>query len=144
MFILIGDTHGNNIHELNQILPEFSSIVQDIFEHTAPLMTIPPAFAQKYKLKTWTKFENSVVKTLEIANKIVDIGIKINGNGLLKEMQANKMSTEIIRRIFIDLIIAAGDTVSLHKGIQCMLLIILLSSFIYHRPHTQPNGPSSY
>lgn len=108
---MIGDTHTNP--ELNQLLPEFTLIVQDIFESTAPLMTIPPAFAKKYNLRIWKQFEQSVSRTLEIANSIVNIGLKINGNGLLKEMQANKMSTEMIRRIFIDLIIAAGDTVSL-------------------------------
>lgn len=112
VFIMIGDAQRYNHPELNQLLPEFSAIVQDIFESTAPLMTIPPAFAQKYKLRTWTKFEKSVTKTLEIANSIVDIGLKIDGNGLIKEMQTNNMSTEMIRRIFIDLIIAAGDTVS--------------------------------
>lgn len=112
VFIMIGNTHESNNAELEQLLPEFSVIVQDIFECTAPLMTIPPKFAQKYKLQMWTRFEKSVTRTLEIADLIVNIGLKINGNGLLKEMQSNKMSTDMIRRIFIDLIVAAGDTVS--------------------------------
>lgn len=108
---MIGNSYEGKNHELNQLLPEFSVIVQDIFECTAPLMAIPPTFARKYKLNIWSQFEKSVTRTLEIATEIVDVGLKMNGNGLLKEMQANKMSTEMIKRIFIDLIIAAGDTV---------------------------------
>lgn len=108
---MIGDTHGGVKHEINQLLPEFSAIVQQIFERTAPLMSISPTFAQKYNLSIWSEFEKSVTRTLEIANEIVDIGMKMNSNGLIKEMQANKMSTEMIKRIFVDLIIAAGDTV---------------------------------
>lgn len=108
---MIGDTYEGKNNELNQLLPEFSVIVQDIFDSTAPLMSIPPTFARKYKLDIWSKFEKSVTRSLEIATEIVDIGLKMNGNGLLKEMQANNMSTEMIKRIFVDLIIAAGDTV---------------------------------
>lgn len=109
---MIGDIRGTESREMNQLLPEFSVIVQDIFERTAPLMTVTPTFAKKYNLSIWKEFEKSVTRTLEIANEIVDIGMKVNGNGLLKEMQANKMSTEMIKRIFVDLIIAAGDTVT--------------------------------
>lgn len=76
-------------------------------------MVIPPTFAQKYNLKIWTEFEKSVTKTLEIANEIVEVGLKMDGNGLLKEMQSNNMSTETMKRIFVDLIIAAGDTVNI-------------------------------
>lgn len=109
---MIGDSHTNDNLEIKQLLPKFSAIVQDIFESTAPLMTIPPSFARKYKLRVWSEFERSVTRTLEIADSIIDIGLKINGNGLLREMQSSGMSTEMIKRIFIDLIIAAGDTVS--------------------------------
>lgn len=116
VFMMIGDTRGNR--EINQLLPEFSVIVQEIFERTAPLMTIPPTFARKYNLKVWSDFEDSVVRTLEIANEIVDIGLKVNGNGLLKEMQSNQMSTEMIKRIFVDLIIAAGDTVNNNNALE--------------------------
>ncbi|KAG4079752.1 hypothetical protein HA402_014883 [Bradysia odoriphaga] len=110
VFTMIGDTHGTEISKINQLLPKFSGIVQDIFERTAPLMVIPPTFAQKYNLNIWSEFEKSVTSTLEIANEIVEVGLKMNGNGLLKEMQSNNMSTETIKRIFVDLIIAAGDT----------------------------------
>ncbi|KAJ6641903.1 Cytochrome P450, mitochondrial [Pseudolycoriella hygida] len=110
VYLMIGETHGEKNHEINKLLPEFSLVVQKVFEHTAPLMIIPPTFARKYKLNIWHQFENSVTRTLEIANDIVDVGLKMNGNGLLKEMQAHNMSTEVIKRIFADLIIAAGDT----------------------------------
>lgn len=109
---MVGDSYDGKQHEMNKLLPEFSGIVQDIFDCTAPLMAIPPTFAQKYKLKIWSKFEKSVTRTLEIADEIVNVGLKMNGNGLLKEMRDNQMSTEMIKRIFIDLIIAAGDTVT--------------------------------
>ncbi len=109
---MVGDTHGRVNTEINELLPKFSVIVQDIFERTAPLMVVPPTFAKKYNLKIWSEFENSVTRTLEIANEIVDVGLKMNGNGLLQEMKSNNMSTEMIKRIFTDLIIAAGDTVS--------------------------------
>lgn len=127
---MLGDDKSIDKSEINKLLPEFSAIVQDIFENTAPLMTVPPTLARKYKLKIWSEFETSVTRTLEIANAIVDAGLKMNSNGLLKEMQSNNMSTEMIKRIFIDLIIAAGDTVIEHKNdwapLFCFSIKILL------------------
>lgn len=109
--MMIGDGKGAEVNEINNLLPEFTVIVQDIFEHTVPLMIVPPALAEKYKLKMWSKFESSVTRTLQIADQIVDIGLKLNGNGLIREMQSHNMSTETIKRIFIDLFMAAADTV---------------------------------
>lgn len=140
--MMIGDTQGNR--DINRLLPEFSVIVQDIFERTAPLMTIPPTFAKKYNLNIWSEFERSVTRTLEIANEIVDIGLKVNGNGLLKEMQSNKMSTEMIKRIFVDLIIAAGDTVN-NRKILCVKLVhqqihtFLIIDIVHHPMGTIPS-----
>lgn len=128
VYIMVGDNYSGSNHELNQLLPEFSVIVQDIFECTAPLMAIPATFAEKYKLSIWRRFEKSVTRTLEIANEIVDVGLKMRGNGLLNEMQANKMSTEMIRRIFVDLIIAAGDTVN-HQQIGAEVEFVLTNYF---------------
>lgn len=92
----------------------FSVRVQKIFEHTAPLMTIPPEFAKKYNLSIWKRFEHSVSETMAMANDIIDIGLRHHHptqQSLLTQMIAAGMSMDIIKRIFIDLIIAAGDTV---------------------------------
>lgn len=113
---MIGDMPAAESRKLDQLLPQFSEVVQEIFENTAPLMVVPPTLAIKYNLNIWTKFETSVTRTLEIANEIVEVGLKANGNGIMKEMQANDMSTEMIKRIFVDLIIAAGDTVIVIVG----------------------------
>lgn len=78
------------------------------------MAAIPPHLARKFQLNCWTVFERNVTESLKIANDVIEYGLQLGNrddrDGLLREMQANDMSIELIKRIFIDLIIAAGDT----------------------------------
>lgn len=110
---MLGETAQES--RLSSLIVEFSETVEMVFEHSAPLMTFPPSLAKKWNLQIWQRFENSVTQTLNLANAIVDIGLQSINNqsriGLIAEMHALGMQPEMIKRIFADLIIAAGDTV---------------------------------
>lgn len=113
--VLIGIIFGNAAsiiyNELRTTIEHFAKIVQNVFEDTVPFSSISPQLARKLHLPIWLKFEKSVTDTLNIANEIIDFGLKqTKCDGLLAEMNGLGMTTEMIKRIFIDLIIAAGDT----------------------------------
>lgn len=115
--VLIGIMFGRDADRLlNEITPQiedFARIVQDVFEDTVPFMTTSPQRAHKFHFKSWRKFENSVTKSLQMANDIIDYGIKKNivgTDGLINDLKKLNVSLDMIKRLFIDLIIAAGDT----------------------------------
>ncbi|XP_055307004.1 cytochrome P450 315a1, mitochondrial [Sitodiplosis mosellana] len=113
--VLVGIIFGNKApaicNELRTTIDHFAQIVQKVFEDTVPFSSISPQLARKLHLPIWTKFERSVTDTLNIANEIIDFGLKQSRcDGLLAEMKDLGMTTQMIKRIFIDLIIAAGDT----------------------------------
>ncbi|XP_031629833.1 cytochrome P450 315a1, mitochondrial [Contarinia nasturtii] len=117
--VLVGIMFGNAAHvmcnELRETIDHFAQIVQNVFEDTVPFSSISPHLAHKFRLPIWLKFETSVTQTLNIANEIIEFGLKhcdhCNDNdGLLIELKRLGMSNEMIKRIFVDLIIAAGDT----------------------------------
>lgn len=117
---MLGETAQES--RLRPMLVEFSETVETVFEHSAPLMTFPPSLAKKYNLQIWQRFDTSVSRTLNLANAIVDIGLqninKSSRMGLIAEMRALGMSPAVIKRIFVDLIIAAGDTVGLNFNLE--------------------------
>lgn len=106
--IMFGESADRMLSELSPIVRLFAENVQNIFEDTVPFQTISPQFAHKYRLKIWTKFEQSVDSTLSVADEIIDFGMKLPRNGLLRELAG--LDETLIKRIFIDLITAAGDT----------------------------------
>lgn len=111
--VMLGDTSQDR--QLQPILEQFSDTVETVFQHSAPLMTFPPALARKYNLRLWQRFEDSVTLTLQLANSIVELGLQrlqsSSRMGVIADMTAMGMSADVIKRIFVDLIIAAGDTV---------------------------------
>lgn len=113
--VLVGILFGNASTiiciELRTTIQSFAQIVQNVFEDTVPFSSISPQLARKFHLPIWKKFERSVTDTLNIANEIIAFGLKQSKcDGLLAEMMNAGMTNEMIKRIFIDLIIAAGDT----------------------------------
>ncbi|XP_055374988.1 cytochrome P450 315a1, mitochondrial [Condylostylus longicornis] len=111
--IMFGISISNSSSEdlLNEI-EIFSKNVNKIFESSSSLMNFPPKLAEILKLKIWTDFETNVTNVLEMGNKIIDKSVSEfgYGNGLLSKMIECKISKDDIKRIFVDLIIAAGDT----------------------------------
>ncbi|CAO1418115.1 unnamed protein product [Diamesa hyperborea] len=99
--------------EFSSLVLDFSIVVKRIFECSAPLMSIPPAQADKWNLKIWTDFEQVAMKSIELSRKLIrslSNDMECSENGLLYKMRAQNLSEEIIERLFGDLIIAAGDT----------------------------------
>lgn len=128
--VLMGIIFGNATArmmciELRETIDHFAEIVQKVFEDTVPFSSISPELARNMRLPIWKNFETSVTDTLKIADEIIAYGLNKHqqqrqqqskqkhtqcDDGLLAEMDCLNMTTEMIRRIFIDLIIAAGDT----------------------------------
>lgn len=109
--IMFGHISGKIIADAAPLIGEFAATVQNVFEDTVPFMSLSAQLARKFNLKIWTKFESSVDRTLSIASQIIDYGMAQGKcDGLLNDMVQLGMSDEMIKRIFIDLIIAAGDT----------------------------------
>lgn len=119
--VLMGIIFGNSIArtmciEMREKIDHFAEVVQKVFEDTVPLASISPKLARNMRLPIWKNFETSVTDTLNIADEIIAFGLhqhqkhQQQSDGLLAEMDCLNMTTEMIRRIFIDLIIAAGDT----------------------------------
>lgn len=102
--------------KLTERINEFANNVHKIFENSANLMSFPPKLAKILRLKIWTQFEEDVTAVLKMGNEIIDMEIdqKNDSNshedGLFVKMRSAGMSLEVIKRIFVDLIIAAGDT----------------------------------
>lgn len=119
--------------EFKNIVNEFAKIVNRIFETSAHLMSTPPKWSMKLKSNKWLNFENSINDTLELANVIIDYGLKnidMNDDGILQEMIKLNIPIYDIKRIFVDLIIASGDTV------QWFLILIY---FIYKISYVTKN-----
>ena len=110
---MFGDGFEQATAELILKINQFSNNVHKIFETSANLMNFPPKLAQLFNMKIWHEFENSVTKVLEMGNDVIDSCIEEigYGNGLLLMMKNCDMPIDDIKRIFVDLIIAAGDTV---------------------------------
>lgn len=109
--IMFGRISEKIIADAAPLIAEFAATVHNVFEDTVPFVSLSPQLARKFNLKVWTKFENSVHQTLSIASQIIDYGVAQGKcDGLLNDMLQLGMSDEMIKRIFIDLIVAAGDT----------------------------------
>lgn len=101
--------------KLGSQIDAFAEVVQHVFDDTVPLSSISPQTARKLRLGVWRKFEKSVTDTLAIAGAIIEYGCQqqhqLHGeHSLLGEMRALGMTSEMIQRVFVDFVIAAGDT----------------------------------
>lgn len=99
---------------LEEKLSEFTENVHKIFTSTTRLMSFPPKLAEALNLKRWTDFEENVNLVLQLGNGIFDEFLEESpcNDGLVLKMKEVDMSHDMIKRIFVDLIVAAGDTVS--------------------------------
>lgn len=114
--IMFGESFDQveNSPHLEEKLSEFTENVHEIFNSTTKLMNFPPKLAESLNLKRWTNFEENVTLVLQLGNGIVDEFLKSSpcDDGLALRMKEAGMSLDMIKRIFVDLIAAAGDTVS--------------------------------
>uniref|UniRef100_A0A182SVM3 Cytochrome P450 n=1 Tax=Anopheles maculatus TaxID=74869 RepID=A0A182SVM3_9DIPT len=99
--------------EFRELVQQFSAVVYDIFRCSSELMNIPPAIADRLNVQPWQQFEKVVPETIRLATAIIEFGIanSQSKDGLL-ELMVQKLDKPLMMRIFVDFIIAAGDTTS--------------------------------
>lgn len=109
--------------KMQSALDQFTQIVHKVFEHSSRLMNFPPKVAQLLGLRIWRDFEENVSEVLQQGAAIIELCIKSQQEeiqmksqsereeALYHRLQAAAVPSEMIRRIFLDLVIAAGDTV---------------------------------
>ncbi|XP_037949508.1 cytochrome P450 315a1, mitochondrial [Teleopsis dalmanni] len=118
--IMFGPNYDNN-DEILTGLCDFSRVVNKIFKSSSNLMNFPPKLAKLLNLEIWTEFEEHVTDVLFRSSQIIDLFIEqINEENEKEEvpdtapiffkLKSAGMSHEMIKRIFVDLVIAAGDT----------------------------------
>ncbi|KAM8705737.1 hypothetical protein ACLKA7_010096 [Drosophila subpalustris] len=103
--------------KMQSALDQFTQIVHKVFEHSSRLMSFPPKLAQLLGLRIWRDFEENVSEVLQQGASIIELCIKSQQEeeseleeALYHRLQAAAVPSEMIRRIFLDLVIAAGDT----------------------------------
>lgn len=76
-------------------------------------MSFPPLLAKQLGLRVWTQYVETASAILSMANRLVELSFKhsINEPCLVAGMAQRGMDKNVIKRVFADLIIAAGDTV---------------------------------
>lgn len=116
--VVLGDQA--NDRRLHGLIGELAAQLHRLFADSAPLMSFPPRLAQRLRLRIWTDFERTVGEILGVANDIAGIALeRMRADGRLEDgsaclmagMVQSGMPDEMIKRIFVDLIVAAGDTV---------------------------------
>ncbi|EDX13308.1 GD18786 [Drosophila simulans] len=103
--------------KIQSSLDYFTQIVHKVFEHSSRLMTFPPRLAQILRLPIWRDFEANVDEVLREGAAIIDHCIRVqedqrrsHDEALYHRLQAADVPGDMIKRIFVDLVIAAGDT----------------------------------
>lgn len=108
--------------KMQSALDRFTQIVHKVFEHSSRLMNFPPKLAQLLRLPIWRDFEENVSEVLQQGAAIIELCIKSQEEekeikseseeeeALYHRLRAAAVPSEMIRRIFVDLVIAAGDT----------------------------------
>ncbi|XP_023036365.1 cytochrome P450 315a1, mitochondrial isoform X2 [Drosophila willistoni] len=96
--------------KIQSILDEFTQIVHKVFEHSSRLMTFPPRLAQILRLRIWRDFERNVDEVLRQASFIIELCMRDQDDQeetLFHKLQSADVPGEMIKRIFVDLVIAA-------------------------------------
>ncbi|CAB3220715.1 unnamed protein product [Arctia plantaginis] len=115
--VIVAVILGNNStikpnKDCEALLTNFSESVKKIFQTTTTLYGLPLHLCQKFNLKVWRDFKESVDISLSLAHKIVDevLSNRHHSNGLVKMLSDEKVSDENIKKIIGDFVIAAADT----------------------------------
>lgn len=110
--VLVGAESYKECHkEVDNLVQQLSSTINLIFKHTSKLLLIPAELALKLNLKRWRNFEESVTRSLDLSNDLIN-HIRDKGDGLINKMKKENVNNKDLDRIIVDLIISAGDTTS--------------------------------
>ncbi|EDW66851.1 cytochrome P450 315a1, mitochondrial [Drosophila virilis] len=125
--------------KMQSALNEFTQIVHKVFEHSSRLMNFPPRLAQLLHLRIWSDFESNVGEVLQQGAAIIELCISLQrgqpqseqDEALYHKLRAAAVPSEMIRRIFVDLVIAAGDTTAFSS--QWALYLLSLNQLLQRR-----------
>ncbi|RZC40063.1 p450 domain containing protein [Asbolus verrucosus] len=84
-----------------------------VFQTSSEMALIPSSIASKLKIPRWRRFVRSVDQALEGGNRLVNRLIRElspKSNGLLPKLLNEDMDIENVKRIIVDMVLAAGDT----------------------------------
>ncbi|XP_059217921.1 cytochrome P450 315a1, mitochondrial [Stomoxys calcitrans] len=110
---------------LHLAVTDFSKVVHKIFESSSLLMNFPPKLAEYFRLKIWTDFEDSVEQALNKGCAIIDMYLDLSTeypDGLYAKLKEADTPMDMIKRLFVDLVIAAGDTTAYSSAWALYLL----------------------
>jgi hypothetical protein len=130
---MLGSAFNKKTREiLSPLIDRFAQINQDIFEYSSQLASIPPRIAEQLQFQSWKSFVQSVTNTLELGNEILDYFLQHEnyGDGLLKKMREANINDENVSRIFVDFLLAAGDTVGIFQRMLMKFFFIVLINLV--------------
>ncbi|XP_065205188.1 cytochrome P450 315a1, mitochondrial [Planococcus citri] len=148
LIFMMSFVFGNRFHEnTNIFLPrihQLSDIVKDIFEYSVKLSMLPATLAMRLNLKIWNGFVNAVDQSVQITRELLHDAIQlykedINDESILQFLLKRNLGTDLIERILVDFILAAGDTTAYtmlwtfyllgrHKDVQDKLFVDIVES----------------
>lgn len=108
---MLGTPFISHHKSLSNEITELSKVVHKIFDYSVALSLLPINLSIEQKHPAWTGFVETVTQSLNLASVLCDKMEKVNGNGLMAILREESLSTDLIKRIVIDFILAAGDTV---------------------------------
>nr|AZR39414.1 cytochrome P450 [Agasicles hygrophila] len=108
-----GSNYKKCAEEVGDLLQTLAETVHRVLDDTVVLQFINPKLAEKFNLKMWRKFEESVTTSTYLTRQLLGILInKYQGeDGLLHKLIQGNIGKDL-DRIIIDLIMSAGDTTS--------------------------------
>lgn len=145
VYFLLGTPFFERKGPFSDRIRELTHVVRRIFECTVKLTTIPAELARRLNLKLWKNYIDSVNQSFKICEYNIEDDINLPshfpfkfrsfffvlasellvdmykcdnaGDGILRAMLDLNLSTDLIHRIVVDFIIAAGDTVCENQNI---------------------------
>ncbi|XP_050532424.1 cytochrome P450 315a1, mitochondrial isoform X2 [Daktulosphaira vitifoliae] len=108
---LVGNAFKSCRKEILSDINNLAHNIQEIFKNSVKFTVIPAKTAKLFKLKIWNDFVKSVNDSMKYANNLVTKLMEYEGDGLLKSISSiHNISDDMIKRLIIDFILAAGDT----------------------------------
>ncbi|XP_022164033.1 cytochrome P450 315a1, mitochondrial [Myzus persicae] len=127
---LVGGVYDDCKHDISNDVNCLAQSIQKVFQSTVKFTVIPAKTSKLLKLNIWNDFVLAVDNSIESANNLVSKLMSFNSDGLLNSLlNAHDIPSDMIKRLIVDFIIAAGDTTAystqwslytlgLHKSIQ--------------------------
>ncbi|XP_001607634.2 cytochrome P450 315a1, mitochondrial [Nasonia vitripennis] len=109
---LVGSAWPSYRRSILNELGILSCSLSRIFEYSVHLSSVPARLAMLLRMPSWTGFVTAADYALDTVGRFVEEMEKLENaeDGLLGAMLRNGIDSEMLKRICVDLILAAGDT----------------------------------